>query len=424
MDIILILITLCFIGYLFYEARKTYGMLKASEATNSQLEERLKLAHGKADEMRGRSSFAQVASTIYTWEWDAHTDQLTIENKAIFLQGNQYISASGSDSAVISRQDYTQSILQKKHRQQAEDEFRKLIEGKIKVFNMKLHLHQEINARTYDWFDVYGTVTSADEQGRALTTFGTAEIIADHEKITESLRLRCEQRKKADKASLGSMARISEKIDGPLNKLVRLMRKRVLTTSPEKIAGYDEEIEHLKQSIMRMNKNSNDLHSLHQGNWMFTKDACDLNIILQASMADFEERREKGKDIETKLKCPANELPALFDVHNIVIIVGHLLDNADKFTPSGTITLGYDQPAGGYVRIYVKDTGMGIAKKKQAHVFDPYFTADNSTKNIGLGLTIADHLTKELGGQIGLTSELGRGSTFWFTVPFRPAISS
>jgi signal transduction histidine kinase len=91
---------------------------------------------------------------------------------------------------------------------------------------------------------------------------------------------------------------------------------------------------------------------------------------------------------------------------------------------SGTITLGYDQPAGGYVRIYVKDTGMGIAKKKQAHVFDPYFTAENSTKNIGLGLTIADHLTKELGGQIGLTSELGRGSTFWFTVPFRPAISS
>lgn len=425
MDIILILVTLCFIGFLLHEARKTYAMFKASEATHGKLEELLKLAHGKADEIKGRSSFAQVASTMYTWTWDAHTNNLTFDNKAIFLQGNKYISASGSKSIVIPRQDYIQSIVHKKHRQQVDDEFQKLIDGKSKVFSMKLRVRQGTTARTYDWFDSYATVTSTDGQGKALTIFGTSEMTADHERITGNLRTRYEQQKKADKASLGLTARISEKIDGPLNKLVRLMRKRVLTTSPEKIAAYDEEMDRLKLSITQINKNSSDLHNIHQGNWIFTKDVCDLNIILQASMADFEERREKGKGVETRLECPVSELPAPFDVQNIIIIVGHLLDNADKFTTSGTITLGYDRPAGGYVRIYVKDTGTGIAKKKQAHVFEPYFTAENSAGNIGLGLTIADYLTKKLGGQRGLASEPGKGSTFWFTVPLHsPAISS
>ena len=72
---------------------------------------------------------------------------------------------------------------------------------------------------------------------------------------------------------------------------------------------------------------------------------------------------------------------------------------------------------GEFVRVSVTDTGIGIAKEKQASVFDRFVKLDDFRQGTGLGLSICKMIIEKLGGEIGLRSELGKGSTFWFTLP-------
>lgn len=97
-------------------------------------------------------------------------------------------------------------------------------------------------------------------------------------------------------------------------------------------------------------------------------------------------------------------------------MIANFLTNATKFTSRGSITLGYDYRAEG-VRFYVTDTGKGIAAENLPHVFERFMKVDNFVQGTGLGLSICETIIQRLGGQIGVESELGKGSTFWFTLP-------
>jgi hypothetical protein len=108
-------------------------------------------------------------------------------------------------------------------------------------------------------------------------------------------------------------------------------------------------------------------------------------------------------------------------------VVSNLLSNALKFTHGGEIWLGAgpDPERPGWVAVEVRDTGIGIAREKWTHIFEPFTQADGSTTRqyggTGLGLAICKQLVTLMGGQIGVESEVGVGSTFRFTVPL-PAI--
>ncbi len=106
-------------------------------------------------------------------------------------------------------------------------------------------------------------------------------------------------------------------------------------------------------------------------------------------------------------------------------ILFNLLGNAAKFTDHGTITLRAIPVKGSHILFEVSDTGKGIAKEKQARLFDPFEQADSSSTRehggAGLGLALCAQLVELLGGQIALESEgEGKGSTFLFTLPLTP----
>jgi signal transduction histidine kinase len=94
----------------------------------------------------------------------------------------------------------------------------------------------------------------------------------------------------------------------------------------------------------------------------------------------------------------------------------NLIENAVKFTEEGTIVVRAEQNAG-EVLISVADTGCGIAPEALPHIFDRYFTTARGKQGIGLGLPIAKEIVEAHGGRIWATSERGKGSTFWFTMP-------
>ena len=94
----------------------------------------------------------------------------------------------------------------------------------------------------------------------------------------------------------------------------------------------------------------------------------------------------------------------------------NFVTNAMKFTSEGSITLGYEI-CEKEVKFYVKDTGIGIEPEKQKEVFERFVKLNSFIPGTGLGLSICQSIVTQLGGKIGLESEPGKGSCFWFTHP-------
>jgi signal transduction histidine kinase len=108
----------------------------------------------------------------------------------------------------------------------------------------------------------------------------------------------------------------------------------------------------------------------------------------------------------------------LCDHERALQIIVNLLDNAIKFTPDRGIIKISAKRSGNAIEFSITDTGPGISQDQLPHVFDRYWQADRSSrKGAGLGLSIVLELVKVHGGKIWVESQIGQGSTFFFTLP-------
>ncbi len=123
----------------------------------------------------------------------------------------------------------------------------------------------------------------------------------------------------------------------------------------------------------------------------------------------------KGITVETG---PVGSVAATLDSQRILQVLGNLVTNAVKFSPSGARILVGVEEVGGEARFFVKDTGVGIPKDKLGLIFERFWQiGKNDSRGLGLGLYISKCLVEAHGGRIWAESELGAGSTFFFTIP-------
>jgi signal transduction histidine kinase len=122
-------------------------------------------------------------------------------------------------------------------------------------------------------------------------------------------------------------------------------------------------------------------------------------------------------NVPISLQCQKNQLLIESDREKLMEIIDNLMQNAVKFTTEGQITLGYDLVEDDRVRIWVRDTGKGIAEADHERIFDRFIKLDEYIPGTGLGLSVAKSHVQSLGGTIGVDSKLGEGSTFWIEMP-------
>ena len=123
---------------------------------------------------------------------------------------------------------------------------------------------------------------------------------------------------------------------------------------------------------------------------------------------------------------PADHLPPVWaDADRVTQVLVNLLSNAAKYTPEGGEVAVHAHPEGPFVRVDVRDTGGGLTPEEQARLFTKFFRADtrdaHQALGTGLGLAITRELVELHGGEIGVQSTPGEGSTFSFTLPVRDA---
>ena len=104
------------------------------------------------------------------------------------------------------------------------------------------------------------------------------------------------------------------------------------------------------------------------------------------------------------------------DKNRTIQIVSNLIDNALKFTKHGSICFGY-KVKGKFIEIYATDTGIGIEPEQLDTIFNRFVKANENIQGTGLGLSICKMLVEKMGGQISVESQLGKGTTFKFTLP-------
>ena len=156
----------------------------------------------------------------------------------------------------------------------------------------------------------------------------------------------------------------------------------------------------------------------------------DLAPVSLADVIDMALRGAEAAAQEANLqlicKVPPDLDPVFGDRARLGQVLDNLIGNALKFTPPGGLIEVSVEDAGDYERVLVRDTGIGIPSDKLEKIFEPFYQIDGSTTRrfggAGLGLAIVKQIVEAHGGQVGVTSEVGKGSTFYFTVPkYRPA---
>ena len=139
-----------------------------------------------------------------------------------------------------------------------------------------------------------------------------------------------------------------------------------------------------------------------------------LSVLIVESAAEC--RMKAGGKLDVRVDKPEQDYMVELDAQYVKRILSNFLSNALKNTQSGYIDIAYSMADGG-VKISVKDTGCGIPQDKLPLVFDRFEKVDSFVQGGGLGLPICKSIAENMGGTIGVVSEVGAGTTFWVTLP-------
>ena len=225
------------------------------------------------------------------------------------------------------------------------------------------------------------------------------------------------------------LANMSHELRTPLNSIIGFSEVlQGIDSLNEKQRRYASNIQKSGRLLLEMINDILDLAKVEAGKMDVKPTEFDLSRIVSAQV-DMIGSLSEEKNIAVTLDLPSSLPRAYQDPNKLGQILNNLLSNAIKFTPEGgIITVRVADTKHGRFRLEVADTGVGIAEEDQAIVFEKFrqsrkvLDGEGLTREYagtGLGLSIVKEIAKLLGGEVGFESELGRGSTFWVTLPWR-----
>ncbi|MBD8981625.1 MAG: hypothetical protein EGR83_06180 [Bacteroides cellulosilyticus] len=235
--------------------------------------------------------------------------------------------------------------------------------------------------------------------------------------MERKLRLAKEEAEESNRIKSAFLANMSHEIRTPLNAIVGFSSILATDVSEEERGEYLSIIEQNNELLLQLINDILDLSKIEAGTLEYVYANIDINKML-SEIEQATRIRLTDKSVELVTATPMSELLLYTDQRRITQVMNNFISNAMKFTTTGSITIGYDLPKDGYIRFFVADTGTGIAPANIEAIFNRFVKLDSFKQGTGLGLAISQNIVKELRGEIGVESELGKGSTFWFTLPY------
>ena len=234
-------------------------------------------------------------------------------------------------------------------------------------------------------------------------------------KETEQMLIKAKEKaEEADRLKSAFLANMSHEIRTPLNAIVGFSSMLEEAEDQEEKHQYITIIEDNNKLLLQLISDILDLSKIEAETFdiiperVNAKQLC--NDLFQAM------QMKTSPQVELRLKDNLPELTFISDKNRLYQVLLNFVTNALKFTSEGSITIDY-KIDGNEVKFSVQDTGMGVEPEKQEAIFTRFVKLNSFIPGTGLGLSICQSIVTQLGGKIGVESEPGKGSCFWFTHP-------
>ena len=223
-----------------------------------------------------------------------------------------------------------------------------------------------------------------------------------------------EKAEEADRLKSAFLANMSHEIRTPLNAIVGFSSLLEEAEDAEEKHLYATIIEENNKLLLQLISDILDLSKIEAGAFDIIPEQVDAQQLCNELLQSMQVRATEQVEILLAPELP--ELTFTSDKNRLYQVLLNFVTNALKFTSEGSIVIDY-RINGNEVRFSVQDTGMGIEPEKQEAIFTRFVKLNNFIAGTGLGLPICQSIVTQLGGKIGVESEPGKGSCFWFTHP-------
>ncbi len=269
--------------------------------------------------------------------------------------------------------------------------------------------------------DKEGNLVILDKQKIKLETEDVSPLIiciewdiTQLELMKRQMKLSKERAEHSDRLKSAFLANMSHEIRTPLNAIVGFSRIISESESKDERLEYYKIVEANNERLLQLINEILDLSKIESGIVEFTLAPVHIQTLCKEIHDAHVFRCPAGVNLIFEESDPGIRIQS--DKNRIFQVFSNLIGNAFKFTKEGSIRYGY-RKKDDKIEFYVKDTGTGISPEKVDKVFERFVKANNFVQGTGLGLSICKTIIEKLEGTISVTSEVGKGSTFVFTLP-------
>lgn len=366
----------------------------------------------KLAELNIQMQMAMEVSQMNLWTYDIKKDIITYD-------GLNNISEALLTGAQCKLTDFL-DLVSPEMREKVRDNISKFLRGEVPSYHEEFTLYKSFSRmfETPVWVCSYSTVLKHDADGKPVMLVGANKDISVQKELEETLLRAKKDAEEASRLKDVFLANMSHEIRTPLNSIVGFSSLLAETENPAEHTEYSEIIRNNTELLLQLINDILDLSKIEAGTMEFVY----KDVYIYALFSELEKTtrwRMNSSDVEVVFEDSSKEVILRIDPNRMMQVVNNFMTNAIKFTHHGSIRFGYRQQENGDWYFYLTDTGEGIPAGKVDTVFDRFVKLDAFKQGTGLGLSICKSIIDRFGGRIGAESQLGVGSTFWFTIPCR-----